>query len=68
MGRIGGSSGGGDGEGGVGVGVSEAMFLEHASMVLNHAICSADEAFQTAAMELVKLDDRTGKLTATGLG
>ena len=44
------------------------MFLEHASMVLNHAICSADEAFQTAAMELVKLDDRTGKLTATGLG
>ena len=55
MGRVG---GGGCGGGGT---VADATFLEHIAMVVNHAVCSADLPFRSAALELVRLDDRTGK-------
>ena len=50
------------GEGGVG----ETVFLEHVAMVVNHAVCSTDIPFQAVALELVRLDDRTGKLREQG--
>ena len=48
-------------KGGGGGTVADATFLEHIAMVVNHAVCSADLPFRSAALELVRLDDRTGK-------
>ena len=66
MGRIGGgggaiSGGGGSVSGGDEIGSEATTFLEHVAMVFNHAVCSADLSFQSAALELIRMDDRTGK-------